>query len=117
MVLSSELLAGILEGVRPAARAGEGGDYIPALAQVPADRLGSRSVPLKGNCSPQVTFRALLHPEYLQGPEPHAGLDPLSGGDLGPGGQEPSGQPFNSLVQLEVRQGIPPPFINAGAWW
>jgi glutaminase len=31
-------------------------------------------------------------------------------------GKEPSGQPFNSLVQLEFEQGIPRnPFINAGA--
>lgn len=31
-------------------------------------------------------------------------------------GQEPSGTPFNSLVQLETEQGIPRnPFINAGA--
>ena len=30
--------------------------------------------------------------------------------------QEPSGQAFNSLIQLEVEQGIPRnPFINAGA--
>ncbi|MDE2297932.1 MAG: glutaminase, partial [Burkholderiales bacterium] len=31
-------------------------------------------------------------------------------------GREPSGNPFNSLVQLEYEQGIPRnPFINAGA--
>ncbi|WP_241630644.1 glutaminase, partial [Rosenbergiella nectarea] len=31
-------------------------------------------------------------------------------------GKDPSGQPFNSLVQLEMEQGIPRnPFINAGA--
>jgi glutaminase len=31
-------------------------------------------------------------------------------------GREPSGSPFNSLVQLETEQGIPRnPFINAGA--
>ena len=33
-------------------------------------------------------------------------------------GREPSGQPFNSLVQLETERGIPRnPFINAGALW
>lgn len=32
-------------------------------------------------------------------------------------GHEPSGQPFNSLVQLEFERGKPRnPFINAGAW-
>lgn len=31
-------------------------------------------------------------------------------------GKDPSGSPFNSLVQLEMEQGIPRnPFINAGA--
>jgi glutaminase len=31
-------------------------------------------------------------------------------------GREPSGSPFNSLVQLETERGIPRnPFINAGA--
>ena len=40
MVLSSELLAGILEEVRPLLGQGKVADYIPALAQVPADRLG-----------------------------------------------------------------------------
>ena len=31
-------------------------------------------------------------------------------------GKDPSGQPFNSLLQLEVEQGKPRnPFINAGA--
>jgi glutaminase len=31
-------------------------------------------------------------------------------------GKEPSGNPFNSLVQLEYEQGVPRnPFINAGA--
>ena len=40
MVLSSELLASILEEVRPLLGQGKVADYIPALAQVPADRLG-----------------------------------------------------------------------------
>ncbi len=40
MVLSSELLASILEEVRPLLGHGKVADYIPALAQVPADRLG-----------------------------------------------------------------------------
>jgi glutaminase len=33
-------------------------------------------------------------------------------------GKDPSGQPFNSLLQLEIEQGKPRnPFINAGRWW
>ena len=61
-------------------------------------------------------FEPFLHPEYLQGPEPHAGLDPLSGGEIWAGWA----RSLRSAVQLPrpagVRAGIPRnPFINAGA--
>ena len=42
MVLSSELLASILDEVRPLLGQGKVADYIPALAQVPTDRLDRR---------------------------------------------------------------------------
>ncbi|MCX4030565.1 glutaminase B [Aeromonas caviae] len=118
MVLSSELLAGILEEVRPLLGQGKVADYIPALAQVPADRLGIAVCTVEGELftagdafepfSIQSISKALsltLALTLYQEEEIWARV-----------GKEPSGQPFNSLVQLEFEQGIPRnPFINAGA--
>ncbi|MFM5268157.1 glutaminase B [Aeromonas caviae] len=118
MVLSSELLAGILEEVRPLLGQGKVADYIPALAQVPADRLGIAVCTVEGELftagdafepfSIQSISKALsltLALTLYQEEEIWARV-----------GKEPSGQPFNSLVQLELEQGIPRnPFINAGA--
>ena len=118
MVLSSELLAGILEEVRPLLGQGKVADYIPALAQVPADRLGIAVCTVEGELftagdafepfSIQSISKALsltLAMTLYQEEEIWARV-----------GKEPSGQPFNSLVQLEFEQGIPRnPFINAGA--
>ncbi|HEH9417598.1 TPA: glutaminase B [Aeromonas sobria] len=118
MVLSSELLASILEEVRPLLGQGKVADYIPALALVPADRLGIAVCTVKGElftagdaCEPfsiQSISKALsltLALTLYQEEEIWARV-----------GKEPSGQPFNSLVQLEFEQGIPRnPFINAGA--
>ncbi|MBL0604597.1 glutaminase B [Aeromonas caviae] len=118
MVLSSELLAGILEEVRPLLGQGKVANYIPALAQVPADRLGIAVCTVEGELftagdafepfSIQSISKALsltLALTLYQEEEIWARV-----------GKEPSGQPFNSLVQLEFEQGIPRnPFINAGA--
>lgn len=118
MVLSSELLASILAEVRPLLGQGKVADYIPALAQVPADRLGMAVCTVEGELftagdafepfSIQSISKALsltLALTLYQEEEIWARV-----------GKEPSGQPFNSLVQLEFEQGIPRnPFINAGA--
>ena len=118
MVLSSELLAGILEEVRPLLGQGKVADYSPALALVPADRLGIAVCTVEGELftagdafepfSIQSISKALsltLALTLYQEEEIWARV-----------GKEPSGQPFNSLVQLEFEQGIPRnPFINAGA--
>lgn len=118
MVLSSELLASILAEVRPLLGQGKVADYIPALARVPADRLGMAVCTVEGELftagdafepfSIQSISKALsltLALTLYQEEEIWARV-----------GKEPSGQPFNSLVQLEFEQGIPRnPFINAGA--
>ena len=112
------LLDEIVATLRPeAGRAGHVANYIPALARVPAERFG-------------IALRT------CDGVEAHAGdstvpfsiqsiskLFTLTLGmrELGESlweriGREPSGNPFNSLVQLESEHGIPRnPFINAGA--
>ena len=112
------LLEEIVASLRPElGRAGTVASYIPALARVQAAQFG-------------IALRT------AEGEEAHAGdsttpfsiqsiskLFTLTLGmrELGEAlwqriGREPSGNPFNSLVQLEAEQGIPRnPFINAGA--
>ena len=97
MVLSSELLASILEEVRPLLGQGKVADYIPALAQVPADRLGIAVCTVEGELftagdafepfSIQSISKALsltLALTLYQEEEIWARV-----------GKEPSGQPFN----------------------
>ena len=112
------LLEEIVATLRPElGRAGEVANYIPALARVPAGQFG-------------IALRT------FDGQEAHAGdsttpfsvqsiskLFALTLGmrELGEAlweriGREPSGNAFNSLVQLESEHGRPRnPFINAGA--
>ncbi|WP_167386741.1 glutaminase B [Aeromonas cavernicola] len=118
MVLSSDLLTGILDEVRPLLGQGKVANYIPALAHVPADRLGIAVYTVAGELfsagdatepfSIQSISKVLsltLALTLYQEEEIWRRV-----------GKEPSGQPFNSLVQLEFEQGIPRnPFINAGA--
>ena len=112
------LLEEIVATLRPElGRAGQVANYIPALARVPAAQFG-------------IALRT------CDGIEAHAGdsttlfsiqsiskLFTLTLGMRKMGealweriGREPSGNPFNSLVQLESEHGVPRnPFINAGA--
>ena len=112
------LLQEIVATLRPElGRGGQVANYIPALARVPAAQFG-------------IALRT------VDGLEAHAGdsttpfsiqsiskLFALTLGMLELGealweriGREPSGNAFNSLVQLESEQGLPRnPFINAGA--
>jgi len=108
----------IVAALRPAlGRAGKVADYIPALARVPAAQFG-------------IAARTAGGDEYAAGdsavPFSIQSISKLFSLTLGVRalderlwdriGREPSGNPFNSLVQLEREQGVPRnPFINAGA--
>lgn len=111
----------ILEQVsqEAAALAGSGrvASYIPELAKVPPERFGMALVTLDGQAfsigdaaerfSVQSISKVFLLALAIR----------LVGEKLFERvGKEPSGNPFNSLVQLEYEHGIPRnPFINAGA--
>ncbi len=98
---------------------GEGriADYIPELAKVPGSRFGMALQTVNGESyavgdadqrfSIQSISKVFTLTLAMQ----------LAGDDLWRRvGREPSGTPFNSLVQLEHEHGIPRnPFINAGA--
>lgn len=113
----NKILKNIYEEVKPSLGKGRLADYIPALKNVDSNSLGIAVATIDGdifkigdadvNFSVQsiskVFTLAMAFAEY--------------GRDLWTYvGKEPSGNPFNSLVQLEHENGIPRnPFINAGA--
>ncbi len=111
------LLNEILDQVRPLLGRGKLADYIPALAEVPADRLGiavlgvDGSLYTAGDAAEPFSIQSISKVFSLVQAIQHSGEDIWQ--RLG---HEPSGQPFNSLVQLEFERGRPRnPFINAGA--
>ncbi|MCB1955604.1 MAG: glutaminase [Rhodocyclaceae bacterium] len=119
--MSDMNLQGVLDDIvaELSPRLGEGrvATYIPALARVEATHFG-------------IALRTREGAEFRAGEAGRAfSIQSVSkvfslalamrihGQDLWAGiGREPSGNPFNSLVQLETEQGVPRnPFINAGA--
>ncbi|MBL7794919.1 MAG: glutaminase [Saprospiraceae bacterium] len=111
----------ILEQVsqEASALAGEGNvaSYIPELAKVPPERFGMALVTLDG----QVFSTGDASERFSVQSISKVFLLALAIRQVGEKlfervGKEPSGNPFNSLVQLEYEHGIPRnPFINAGA--
>ena len=111
------LLVEILDAVRPLIGQGKVADYIPALADVPAAQLG---IAVYGNDGEVFSAGDAHTPFSIQSISKVFSLVQAighSGEDIWQRlGHEPSGQPFNSLVQLEFERGRPRnPFINAGA--
>ena len=92
-------------------------DYIPALARVDPHKFGIAVVDLQGKVT---TLGDAGDPFSIQSISKVFTLT-LALGKRGDDlwkrvGREPSGSPFNSIVQLEQERGIPRnPFINAGA--
>jgi glutaminase len=107
----------IARDIRPQLRRGRVATYIEALARVPRDRFGMAVRTVDG--TEYVTGDADV-PFSIQSISKVFTLT-MAMGFVGEKiwkrvGREPSGNPFNSLVQLEREEGIPRnPFINAGA--
>ncbi|MGL5311061.1 MAG: glutaminase, partial [Plesiomonas shigelloides] len=118
MILSNALLEEILAEVRPQISRGKVADYIPALASVPAERLGiavcmnDGTVYQAGDAQERFSIQSISKVLTLT-----LALTRYSEEEIWQRvGKEPSGQPFNSLVQIELERGKPRnPFINAGA--
>ncbi|ENM5919011.1 glutaminase B [Vibrio mimicus] len=115
---TADILASILDEVRPLTGQGQVADYIPALAKVPSDKLG---IAVFTNQGEVITAGDAEEGFSIQSISKVLSLT-LAMGLYQPDelwsrvGKEPSGQAFNSLIQLEMEQGIPRnPFINAGA--
>lgn len=96
---------------------GKVADYIPALAQVPPDKFAAAAVTVTGE---KAAFGAATELFSIQSISKLFALTSVLN-QRGTGvwervGVEPSGNAFNSIVQLEKECGIPRnPFINAGA--
>ncbi|EJH6265651.1 glutaminase B [Vibrio cholerae] len=115
---TADILASILDEVRPLTGQGKVADYIPALAKVPSEKLG---IAVFTNQGEVITAGDAEEGFSIQSISKVLSLT-LAMGLYQPDelwsrvGKEPSGQAFNSLIQLEMEQGIPRnPFINAGA--
>ncbi|HQY55847.1 MAG TPA: glutaminase, partial [Dokdonella sp.] len=112
-----EVLDQVHAHVRPLIGQGKVASYIPRLANVPIDRFGMAVATLEGE---MITIGAADEPFSIQSISKvftlTLALEAL-GADLWKRvGREPSGNAFNSLVQLERERGIPRnPLINAGA--
>ncbi|MEU5423833.1 glutaminase [Streptomyces sp. NPDC001407] len=102
---------------RPLVGRGQVADYIPALAGVDIGRFGMAVVDVDGGVYGVGDWERPFSVQSISKAFSLA-LVLAEGGDRiwDRVGTEPSGNPFNSLVQLEYENGIPRnPFINAGA--
>ncbi len=112
-----ELLEAIFDEVKPMLGEGKVADYIPALASVDPHQFGIAICDIEGRITSigdadvPFSIQSISKVFNLVLAMNHYGEDMWERV-----GCEPSGLPFNSLVQLEYEDGIPRnPFINAGA--
>ncbi|PWK73102.1 L-glutaminase [Streptomyces sp. CG 926] len=111
------LLERIAADIAPLIGSGTPAEYIPALAGVDRRQFGMAIADLDGNVHGVGDWRVPFSAQSITKVFALA-LALAEGGDSlwERVGREPSGNPFNSLVQLEYENGIPRnPFINAGA--
>lgn len=107
----------IYREVLPFQGRGKVADYIPALAEVNPRQFGIAVQTLFGDTVTQGDAKTGFSIQSISKVFTFAMVLRHVGEDIFKSvGREPSGNPFNSLVQLEHERGIPRnPFINAGA--
>ena len=112
-----KLLEEIYAELRPTLGAGKVADYIPALAGVDPGRFGAALATVDGAVHTVGDAEEAFSIQSISKLFALMLALPAQGEELWRRvGREPSGNPFNSLVQLEYEHGIPRnPFINAGA--
>ncbi len=111
------ILAEIHRDLRPWLGRGRVADYIPELANVPAERFGMAIVTVNGEVFATGDADMRFSIQSISKLFACTLAFQLLGDALWERvGREPSGTAFNSLVQLEAERGKPRnPFINAGA--
>ena len=112
-----DILGTINDEVRKRFGEGRVADYIPSLADVPKDRFGMALALLDGtvhevgHARERFSIQSVSKVYTLT-----LALEAIGGRLWERVDREPSGDPFNSLIQLEHEKGIPRnPFMNAGA--
>ncbi|WP_043953606.1 glutaminase B [Kosakonia radicincitans] len=117
-VMGNEVLEAVLAQVRPLLGHGKVADYIPALASISGNKLGVAVSTVNGehfragDADERFSIQSISKVLSLVVAMNHYAEEEI----WQRVGKDPSGQPFNSLVQLEMEQGKPRnPFINAGA--
>ena len=111
------LLDNVAAEVAPLIGTGNVADYIPALAGVDPMSFGMAIADLDGGVHGVGQWRQAFSVQSISKVFSLAMTLSRDGQTLWKSvGREPSGNPFNSLVQLEAESGVPRnPFINAGA--
>nr|WP_312272953.1 glutaminase B [Pseudescherichia sp.] len=117
-VINNDMLESILTQVRPLIGQGKVADYIPALASVEANKLAIAVSTIDGrhfqagDADERFSIQSISKVLSLV-----VAMDHYQEEEIWQRvGKDPSGHPFNSLLQLEIEQGKPRnPFINAGA--
>ncbi|MDG3087111.1 glutaminase B [Vibrio hannami] len=115
---TQEMLSDILDEVRSLIGQGKVADYIPALAKISGGKLGMAiytnegEIYKAGDADEAFSIQSISKVLSLT-----LGMMVYESDEIWQRvGKEPSGQAFNSLIQLEMEKGIPRnPFINAGA--
>ena len=112
-----QILNEVHDEVKPLIGKGKVADYIPALARVSPHQFGMSVITLNGNSYHTGDIQTRFSIQSLSKVFTLAQAFAMKGSEIwGRVGREPSGNPFNSLVQLEHEHGFPRnPFINAGA--
>ncbi|MGB0835152.1 MAG: glutaminase B [Psychrobium sp.] len=113
----NELLESIYQQAALQLGHGEVAQYIPALAEVDANQFGIAICDIKGNVHSVGDAQTPFSIQSISKVYSLTLAMQTLGNDVWQRvGMEPSGLPFNSLIQLEQEQGLPRnPFINAGA--
>lgn len=107
----------IFQEVKQLPKTGNVADYIPELGKIPEDKFGIHLAALNGENARIGDSNEKFSIQSISKVFTFAMAYRLYGGALWKRvGVEPSGDPFNSLTQLEYENGIPRnPLINAGA--
>jgi glutaminase len=112
------ILDEIFDEVKPFTKKGQVADYIPKLASVPLNKFGMVVQTLTGkmfsvgDAEEYFSIQSISKIYCLALALRFVGEEKIWQRI----GKEPSGNPFNSLIQLEYEHGVPRnPFINAGA--
>ena len=118
VMFSDQLLNDILDQVKPFVGQGHVANYIPALAGVSPHHLGiavstfEGEMFVAGDAQQRFSIQSISKVFSLTLAMTRYEEDEI----WDKVGKEPSGLPFNSLIQIEMEKGIPRnPFINAGA--